>query len=70
LEALDNKEISSIDGVDSNHSTTVLPLLAPNNTTKYSSNHAAPVKYDNPTFRNESETILDDEDNGLARTNF
>ena len=70
LEALDNKETSSTNGDDTNHSNTVVPLLVPNNTTTHPLNHVTPVKYDNPTFINQSENISDDDDNTLARTNF
>jgi hypothetical protein len=65
LEALDNQETLS-----TNDSNTVVPLLVPNNTTTHPSNHVTPVTYNNPTFINQSETIPDDDDNTLARTNF
>ncbi|CAF2586292.1 unnamed protein product [Rotaria sp. Silwood2] len=69
LDALDNKKLLPDDG-DTNNPNSSVSFLVPNNTTMLSSNHVPPVIFDNPTYSNQPETTVDDDDNIMAQTSF
>ncbi|CAF3503517.1 unnamed protein product [Rotaria sp. Silwood1] len=71
LDALDNKKLLA-DNTDTNNPNSSVSFLVPNNTTTFPSNHMEPVAYANPTYSNQSETTVDDDDNDtiMDQTSF
>ncbi|CAF3438265.1 unnamed protein product [Rotaria socialis] len=68
LDALDNKTMSD-DDTNIHNSKSTTALLPLNNTNTPRSNHATPLIYDNPSFSNQVETTIENDDS-MGQTTF
>ncbi|CAF4929700.1 unnamed protein product, partial [Rotaria magnacalcarata] len=68
LDALDNKTMSD-DDTNIHNSKSTTALLPHNNTNTSRSNHVTPLVYDNPSFSNQAETTIEN-DNIMGQTTF
>ncbi|CAF1021503.1 unnamed protein product [Rotaria sordida] len=69
LNSLDNRNILA-DDVNTNNPNSSVSFLVPNTTTTLPSNHMTSVTYDNPTYSNQPETTVDDNDDNTDQTSF